>query len=581
MTAAQPRRWRAALAAALLAVAVAAALPATSADAGPVEAHVVGGEEVPAESWPWVVALVDRADVDPTEPHCAGSYLGEGWVLTAAHCVADDDAGPFDLLAGDPDVQRADVRVPITDVRVHPGFDGLGALTDDVALVRGSEPLGITRAVLATPAQWPASAPGTLAQVAGWGETEPDGGGAPTQLHAADTPVLAHIDCADAVGEGYAAARTVCAGGEGAGTCFGDSGGPLVGQDAGGSAVQIGVVSSSVDTDEAACGAAPDLYAAVPAYLGWIEGETGLALRSGEPLRVGGDDGVATSVAVSRHAFAPGQAEVFVAAEGGFADGLAGGALAAMRGPLLLVPGEGPLPAGVAGELERLAPQQITVLGGTAAVAADVVAALEEVAEVAQVRRLAGADRYATASAVAAAWRETSTVVVATGERFPDALAAVPLAAHRGPILLTRTDALPGATAARIAERAPERAIVVGGPSAVSDGVVAELEQLVGEVRRVSGADRYATAAAVATDAQNWQDPPFVYAARGDDHRAALPAGVAASFNASPLVLLPPGEVADPVLDRAATVGAERAVTVGDGITDATARALQARLETD
>lgn len=545
--------------------------------AGSVEAHVVGGDPAPAEEWPWVVAVVDR-DASAAEPTCAGTYLGDGWVLTAAHCVPDPAAPGLDVVAGSPRLSEADVRVPVAAATVHPGYDGSGVLADDLALLRTDETLGIPTVRLATPSDWPASSPGEATRVAGWGDTEPDGGGAPDALHAAVTPVLAHIDCAAAVGSGYEAARMLCAGGDGQGTCFGDSGGPLVGESPSGEAVQVGVVSSSVDAEDGApaCGAAPDLYAAVSAYSDWIADETGLVIDDGAPWRVGGADGVATAVEVARHAFGPGQEEAFVAAEGAFPDGLAGGALAAMRGPLLLVPADGPVPAEVLEELGRLRPERITVLGGPAAVSEAVAG---ELAAVAPLRRLAGANRYETAAEVAGQWRTTSTVVVATGERFPDALAAVPLAAYRGPILLTRADGLPAATAAVIAERAPKRAIVVGGPNAVSEDVVAALDRQVEVVRRVSGSDRYATAAAVATDADNWQEPPFLYAVRGDDHRAALPAGVAASFNASPLVLLPPDAEPATVLDRAALVGAERLVVVGDGVTDAAALGLQARLD--
>ncbi len=92
------------------------------------------------------------------------------------------------------------------------------------------------------------------------------------------------------------------------------------------------------------------------------------------------------------------------------------------------------------------------------------------------------------------------TTVLATGENWPDALGAASLAgALGGPILLTRTDSLPAGVAAEISRLAADRVIIVGGPAAVSDDVEATLALLPGVVvERVSGADRYATAAAVA-----------------------------------------------------------------------------------
>ncbi|QBI19226.1 trypsin-like serine protease [Egibacter rhizosphaerae] len=557
-----------------------------------IQPRVVGGDEAEADDWPWTVAIVDRGDEAGETPRCAGSYLGDRWVLTAAHCVEDrgtEAAEDLDVRAEVADLRSGGVREPVVDEVVHPGFTGSEALADDVALLRTRERLGVATVPLASPGDWPAWSPGSSVEVAGWGATNPGGDEYPLALHSVQTPVVAPIDCADAfdeaeLGDAFDAARTVCTGGVERGTCFGDSGGPLVGADRDGGTVQIGVVSSSVASDEATCGSAPDLYASVPAYLDWIVEKTGLAvedLTRGDggltPARVGGSDGVSTSVALSEHAFAPGPDEVFVATADAFPDGLAGGALAAMHGPLLLVPPTGALPDDVAGELDRLGPESITILGGSAAIADEVE---DQLGDWGDVRRLAGADRYATAAEVAGAWHETSTAIVATGEAFPDALSAIPLAAYRGPVLLTRPDSLPDATRSVLGERQPDRVLIVGGSAAVGTGVEQELERLVSNVERVGGEDRYATAAEVATHGDNWQGPPFVYLARGDDFRAALPAGVAASFHASPLGLLPPGEASEGRVSALAEVGAQRPVVVGDGISDGTAERVREALAT-
>ena len=63
------------------------------------------------------------------------------------------------------------------------------------------------------------------------------------------------------------------------------------------------------------------------------------------------------------------QATVYVATGAGFADALAGAALAGREGaPLLLVPTSGTLPATVTTELGALAPTSIVIFGGSGSV---------------------------------------------------------------------------------------------------------------------------------------------------------------------------------------------------------------------
>src|SRR5207249_8452182 len=128
----------------------------------------------------------------------------------------------------------------------------------------------------------------------------------------------------------------------------------------------------------------------------------------------------------------------------------------------------------------RLGATKAVMLGGTTALSPQVQTDLNTLGL--SVRRLAGADRYETAAAAAAATAigPTGVALVASGETFPDALAAGALGL---PVLLTHPDSLPDATRAAIGSARP---VVVGGPFAVNNGVVPGAE-------RVGGADRYAT----------------------------------------------------------------------------------------
>jgi len=115
--------------------------------------------------------------------------------------------------------------------------------------------------------------------------------------------------------------------------------------------------------------------------------------------------------------------------------------------------------------------------------------------------RVAGADRWSTAVEVAQRASPTGrTAVIVSGldANLVDGLVAGPLAhSLAAPILLVgRT--IPAATRAELIRRTADHAIIVGGVGAVPEAVVADLGTLGITVERVSGGDRYATAAAVA-----------------------------------------------------------------------------------
>ncbi len=111
--------------------------------------------------------------------------------------------------------------------------------------------------------------------------------------------------------------------------------------------------------------------------------------------------------------------------------------------------------------------------------------------------RVAGADRTATAALLAARHPDPSTVVLASAADFPDALAGATLG-H--PVLLTDPATLSPAAAAALDDLAPDEVVILGGESAVSTDVEAEVAGQVGTVRRLAGATRIDTAAAVATE---------------------------------------------------------------------------------
>jgi len=259
-------------------------------------------------------------------------------------------------------------------------------------------------------------------------------------------------------------------------------------------------------------------------------------------VRLAGSDRNATAAAVSAATFAPGIPIAYVATGATFPDALAAGAAAASHdGPVLLV-ATNSIPGATATELARLQPGTIKVIGGTAMVSDGVLNALRGYATSGNVERIAGSNRYATAALVSADTFTAGVPVayIATGEMFPDALSGAGAAGMSGgPILLVRPDAIPAETASELSRLAPGRIVVLGASAVVSDAVAAGLMPYAtsGNVTRLAGSDRYATAVAVSSG--TFTSGPTVYVATGVNFPDALGGGPVAGGLPGPLLLVP------------------------------------------
>lgn len=178
--------------------------------------------------------------------------------------------------------------------------------------------------------------------------------------------------------------------------------------------------------------------------------------------------------------------------------------------------------------------------------------------------RVAGADRYATAATLSrsAFASGASVVVIASGEAYPDALSAAPVAvALGGPVLLTRPASLPTATADELRRLRPNNIVVAGGTAAVGEAVVAELNAIA-PTTRLAGADRYRTAVALTGRAFS-AAVPSVWIASGDSYPDALLAASAAARDGGAVLLAPPGPLPSETLVELARLAPGRVVVVG------------------
>lgn len=285
----------------------------------------------------------------------------------------------------------------------------------------------------------------------------------------------------------------------------------------------------------------------------------------GTVTRIAGSDRYATAAAISAATFAPGVPVAYVATGAKYPDALAGAVPAALApGPLVLVSGS-TIPLAVRTELTRLAPGRIVILGGASVVPSSVQTELAAYTT-GSVTRIAGIDRYATAAAISASAFAPNVPIayVATGRKFPDALAgAVTAALGPGPMLLVPGETIPAAVTAELGRLKPARIVVLGGTSVVSAAVQAALAPYTGgTVTRIAGGDRYATAAAISAAAF---DPgvPVVYIATGDNYPDALSGAVAAALGPGPVLLVAGGTIPPAVITELKRLKPGRIVILG------------------
>ena len=286
-----------------------------------------------------------------------------------------------------------------------------------------------------------------------------------------------------------------------------------------------------------------------------------------EVRRVGGADRFGTSALLAgEYAALGGRLDAVVLASGAnFPDALSASALAgALDAPLLYVGPDG-LPEQVAEFIRDHSVARVYIVGGEAAVSAEVQTAVDALASVREVTRIGGADRYGTSVEVASRVAQSAvggwcggakTVLLANGAGFADALSASPAAAAGPhPLLLTRTGTLPETVAAwlsaAITARTVEQVVIVGGTAAVSSAVEDSIDAMGLRTVRIAGADRYSTSAEFARRTECIAKNHLA-AATGVVYADGLTAGPLLARLGAALVLVRPESVPDPVSDYAA-----------------------------
>lgn len=177
---------------------------------------------------------------------------------------------------------------------------------------------------------------------------------------------------------------------------------------------------------------------------------------------------------------------------------------------------------------------------------------------------VAGENRYKTAAQISKElFSSSENVVVASGENYPDALAASVLAAELdAPLLLNPKAKLDADIKAEIERLGAKQVYLIGGENTLTNELAAETETLGLKVERIAGDNRYSTASKITEKVKELSDKSeHIILASGNNYADALAAAPYAGVESSGILLTDKDRLDDSTLK--ALEGVKKVTIVG------------------
>lgn len=155
-----------------------------------------------------------------------------------------------------------------------------------------------------------------------------------------------------------------------------------------------------------------------------------------------------------------------------------------------------------------------------------------------EVTRLSGKTRYETSIKISQeGWYSSPVLVLASGENFPDALSAGPLAKkYDSPLLLSESKNLRDDTEKEIDRLNPKKIFIIGGTGSISKEIENKLMSKGIEIKRISGKNRYETSMKVA-EHMGISEKNGIVLVSGGNFPDALSIASYAAYNGMPIIL--------------------------------------------
>jgi len=231
---------------------------------------IVGGIESSPNSRPYQVALLMNG-----RQGCGGTLISSQWVLTAGHCLDSASTSNLTVKVGAHRMSANDGEtIRVSQIIKHENWRGAQSIESgyDIAVLRLASPASNSIIPASLPTQAIAdqiAGIGAYVTVSGWGDTYGGSRRGSDTLREVALPVISNSSCSSQLGANVGNG-VICGGGpNNTSACNGDSGGPFA-VASNGKFYSIGTVSWGKDCKGATA------FTRTSAYLGWIEGKTGI-----------------------------------------------------------------------------------------------------------------------------------------------------------------------------------------------------------------------------------------------------------------------------------------------------------------
>uniref|UniRef100_A0A1Y9IV55 Peptidase S1 domain-containing protein n=1 Tax=Anopheles minimus TaxID=112268 RepID=A0A1Y9IV55_9DIPT len=186
-------------------------------------AKIFGGRDANIQDFPYQLSL-RRSGVHA----CGASVISLRWALSAAHCTyPQPQTNEISLRAGSSNRLFGGTIISVAQIVNHPRFSEYTIEYDVSLLQTVTDIMGQFIAPVALPPATSGFAPGTGANVTGWGlQSVPNS--LPLELQFVEIPLITMEQCRSSWPAEWIMEDMLCAGQPGRDTCGGDSGGPLV-----------------------------------------------------------------------------------------------------------------------------------------------------------------------------------------------------------------------------------------------------------------------------------------------------------------------------------------------------------------